>query len=116
MPISWDEAVAYALSLPGSVMSTSYGKPAVKVNGRAVLSPGHEAGSFCLAIDLESVELLKAAHPDTYWQSPHYVGWPAVLVRMDTRRPAHVRATIRQAHARQAALPPPKPRKRKPTR
>ena len=28
---SWDEAVAFALSLPDTELSTSYGKPAVKV-------------------------------------------------------------------------------------
>ena len=39
-----DEAVAFALTLPGTELSTSYGKPAVKVasNGRAFLFPSHE--------------------------------------------------------------------------
>ncbi|MGO4669563.1 hypothetical protein AB4118_25515, partial [Bosea sp. 2RAB26] len=50
-----DAAVAYALTLPGAGISTSYGMPAVKVKGRAFLSPGHEAGSFCIAIDRDTV-------------------------------------------------------------
>ena len=39
---SWEEAVAFALSLPDTELSTSYGKPAVKVNGRAFLYTGRE--------------------------------------------------------------------------
>lgn len=52
---SWDEAVAFALSLPDTILSTSYGKPAVKVasNGRAFLYVGRESeSSFGVAIDL----------------------------------------------------------------
>src|SRR5690349_23483661 len=41
---SFDEAVAYALTLPDTELSTNYGRPAVKVrsNGRAFLYTGHE--------------------------------------------------------------------------
>ena len=41
---SWEKAVAFALALPDTELSTSYGKPAVKVasNGRAFLYTGHE--------------------------------------------------------------------------
>ncbi|HEU0100606.1 MAG TPA: MmcQ/YjbR family DNA-binding protein, partial [Allosphingosinicella sp.] len=73
---SWDEAAAFALSLPGTELSTSYGKPAVKVNGRAFLYTGREEGSLGVAIDLDTVEMLKETDPDTFWQSPHYEGWP----------------------------------------
>lgn len=62
---SWDEAVAFALTLPGTELSTSYGLPAVKVNGRAFLYAGHEAkDSFGVAIDLDTVEMLKETDPD----------------------------------------------------
>jgi hypothetical protein len=111
---SWDEAVALALSLPGTELSTSYGKPAVKVNGRAFLYTGHEAeSSFGIAIDLDTVEMLKETDPDTFWQSPHYEGWPAVLVRFDSRDGERVRAMIERSHAWTAAKPPPRPRKRR---
>jgi len=41
---TWEKAVAFALTLPDTELSTSYGKPAVKVksNGRAFLYTGHE--------------------------------------------------------------------------
>jgi len=75
--MTFDEAVAFALSLPDTELGTSYGKPAVKVvsNGRAFLFPSHEADtSFGVAIDLDTIEILKATDPETFWQTPHYEG------------------------------------------
>jgi len=111
---SWKEAVAFALTLPGSELSTSYGKPAVKVNGRAFLYTGHEdKTSFGIAIDLDTVEMLKETDPETFWQSPHYEGWPAVLIRYDSADPERVREMIARSHAWTAAKPKPRPRKKK---
>jgi hypothetical protein len=113
---SFEAAVAFALTLPDTVLSTSYGKPAVKVasNGRAFLYTGHEqATSFGVGIDLDSVEILKETDPDTFWQSPHYEGWPAVLIRFGSADPERVRAVIERSRDWTAAMKPPKARKRK---
>jgi hypothetical protein len=110
----WDEAVAFALSLPGAELSTSYGKPAVKVNGRAFLFPSHEADtSFAISIDLDTVEILKETDPDTFWQTAHYEGWPGILVRYDSADPQRVRAMIERSRDWNAARPRPRPRKKK---
>ncbi|HMG48187.1 MAG TPA: hypothetical protein VK614_12085 [Allosphingosinicella sp.] len=113
---SWEKAVAYALTLPDTELSTSYGKPAVKVasNGRAFLYTGHEQqSSFGVGIDLDTVEILKETDPDTFWQSPHYEGWPAVLIRFASADPGRVRSVIERSRDWTAAKPPPRPRKRK---
>ena len=112
--MTFDEAVAFALTLPGTELSTSYGKPAVKVNGRAFIYTGHEdSTSFGIAIDLDTVEMLKATEPETYWQTPHYEGWPAVLIRYDSPDPERVKEMIERSHAWTAAKPPARSRKRK---
>jgi hypothetical protein len=112
--MTFDEAVAFALTLPGTELSTSYGKPAVKVNGRAFLYTGHEdQSSFGIAIDLDTVDMLMTTEPETYWQTPHYEGWPAVLVRYDSPDQERVREMIERSHAWTAAKPPVRPRKRK---
>lgn len=116
MTTDWNSAVAYALTLPDTELSTSYGSPAVKVasNGRAFLFTGREAqSSFGIAIDLDTVEMLKETDPDTFWQTPHYEGWPGVLVRYDSPDPDRVRALIERSHAWVAAKKPVKPRKKK---
>jgi hypothetical protein len=110
--LDWDTVVAHALSLPGSETATHYGAPSVKVNGRAILAPGREDGSFCLMVDLDTVEMLKETDPDTYWQTPHYEGWPGVLERFHTADPERVLAMIETSHAWNAARPKPRPRKK----
>jgi hypothetical protein len=113
---SWEKAVAFALTLPDTELSTSYGKPAVKVksNGRAFLYTGHEQkNSFGVGIDLDTVEILKETGPDTFWQSPHYEGWPAVLIRFDSPDPERVRDVIERSRDWIAAMKPARPRKRK---
>ena len=111
---NWEDAVAFALTLPGTELSTSYGRPAVKVNGRAFLYTGHEdKTSFGVAIDMDTVEILKETGPATFWQSPHYEGWPAVLIRYDSDDPERVREVIERSYAWTAAKPPPRPRKKK---
>lgn len=114
MSLGWDEAVAYALALPDTVLASHYGAPAVKVarNGRAFLSRGHEAHeSFCIQIDRETIDMLMATDPATFYQTPHYAGWDAVLVRYATDDPERVRGLIAQAHDRAAAKKPVRPRK-----
>jgi hypothetical protein len=113
---SWEEAVAYALSLDDTELGTSYGKPAVKVtsNGRAFLYTGHESEtSFGIGIDLDSVEILKETDPDTFWQTPHYEGWTAVLIRYGSKDPERVRLMIERSRDWTAAKPRPRARKKK---
>ena len=114
--MTFDEAVAFALTLPDTERGTSYGKPAVKVasNGRAFLFPSHEAGSsFGVAMDLGTIEILKETEPETYWQTPHYEGWEGVLVRYAARDEGRVRDVIDRSRAFVAAKPKARPRKRK---
>lgn len=114
--MTFDEAVAYALTLPGTELGTRHGKPAIQLasNGRVFLFPGREAEtSFAVAMDLDTIEMLKETEPETYWQSPHYEGWEGVLVRYAARDEARVRDVIGRSHAFAAAKPRARPRKRK---
>ena len=114
--MTFEEATTFALTLPGTERGTSYGKPAVKVasNGRAFLFPSHEADtSFAVAMDLDTIEILKATDPDTYWQTPHYEGWEGVLVRYDARIRIACARSSRGRRDFVAAKPPARPRKRK---
>jgi hypothetical protein len=112
---SWEEVVAFALTLPGTELSTSWGSPAVKVaaNGRAFLYTGREPDSFVLAIDQDSKLILLETDPDTYWQTPHYEGWDGVLVRFASDDPERVASMIERARDEAAAKKPPRARKGK---
>jgi hypothetical protein len=113
--LNWAAVVAHALTLPDTQLGTHYGGPAVKIagNGRAFLSRSHEPEeAFCLSIDRDSIEILKETDPATFFQTPHYVGWDAVLVRYATDDPERVHAVIAQARDYAAAKKPAKPRKK----
>ena len=114
--MTFDEAIAFALTLPDTEFGKSYGKPAVKVvsNGRAFVFPSHEPDkSFGVAIDLDSIEILKEIDPATFWQTPHYAGWEGVLIRYDSEDSERVRDVIERSRDWVAAKPKPRPRKRK---
>ena len=94
---TWDEVSAFALGLPDTELSTSYGRPAVKVRGKAFLYPGREQGSFAVASPLPEKELLMETDPGTFWETAHYRGWPAVLVRYGSPDRERIEAVIARA-------------------
>ena len=93
----WEEVVAFACGLPHVAMAPYYGVPCPKVNGKAFVSPGREAGSFHVATPHDEKAVLLESEPDTYWQTAHYEGWPGVLVLYGAADPERVRRVIRRA-------------------
>ena len=93
----WAEVEAFALTLPGTEVSTSYRQPAVKVDGRAFVSTGHEAGSFHVRSPHEDKAVLMETDPGIFWQTPHYANWPGLLVRYAGADPDRVRLVIQRA-------------------
>ena len=112
MSLNWDKVVAHALSLPDTILTTYYGGPAVKANDRAVVTPSREADSFCLHTDKNTIEMLMTIDPDTFWQTPHYEGYPALLVRYATRNLQLVLDQIEASRDWAMSRPKPKPRKK----
>ena len=89
--------MAFGLTLPGTTEGTSYGRPAVRVRDKAFLYPGREAGSFAVASPLDEKEMLIETDPATFWETDHYRGWPAVLVRFGSADRARIETVIRRA-------------------
>lgn len=111
MSLDWDAVVAHALSLPDAELTTYYGGPAIKANGRPVLTGSDEAGCFCLHLAKDKIEILKLIDPETFWQTPHYMGWPALLVRYASANPELVLDQITASRDWAMTRPRPKPRK-----
>jgi hypothetical protein len=110
--MNWEQVVAHALTLPGTELTTYYGGPAVKANGHPLVTPGREEGSFCLHIDQDTKAILIETDPGTFWQTPHYDGWPSLLVRYDSPDPERVLAMIDRSHGWVMSRKPPRPRKK----
>lgn len=93
----WAAVEAFALTLPGTQASTSYRQPAVKVDGKAFVSTGHEPGSFHVRSPHDEKAVLLDTDPDTFWQTAHYANWPGLLVRYGGVHPERVRLVIARA-------------------
>lgn len=83
------------LALPGVEESTSYGEPSLKVGGAMFASmtshSSAEPNSLAIRMTFEQRDELIAAAPDTYYLTPHYVGYPCVVVRLHRVSPDALR-------------------------
>jgi hypothetical protein len=84
--ISFDTVRRIALALPGVEDGTAYGKRALKAHGKLLACvPAHrsaEPSSLAVVVDFGDRAALLAEAPDLYYVTEHYVGYPAVLVRL----------------------------------
>jgi hypothetical protein len=108
--LTWDAIVAHALTLDRTEAGLHFGKPTVKANGWALISPGREPGSFVLHTDAPTKLFLLETDPDTYWQTPHYHGFPSLLVRYDTADPERVLDMVTKSYELAMAKKPPRAR------
>ncbi len=82
----WDDVVAFAMKLPDTELLPFYGTPAPKINGKAFVGPAREPGSFYLPATHDEKAILLETDPDTFWETPHYHGYPGLLVRYGRAR------------------------------
>ena len=87
MPPGPDQILARAARLAGHLdgveTAPHYGQPWLKVGGKTLAGPCREPGALAVHCPLELKEALIAARPDIYYDTDHFSGWPAVLVRME---------------------------------
>lgn len=91
--------LAQAAGLAEVVTATCYGTPALAVRGKT-FARMKEAGVLVVMCALEEKELLIELAPDLYFETGHYKGWPAMLVRLgainDRELPQRLIAAWRQ--------------------
>jgi hypothetical protein len=93
----WETVRAIAAPLPGTEESTSYGQPAFRVRKKlfAWVSPDDAAmGALATYVDEAEKELLVASDPAVYFATPHYAGYPIVLMRLEHADPERVRERV----------------------
>ncbi len=78
-------------------MESWWGTLCPKINGKGLMSPGREAGSFALMVAAAEKELLLETDPATFWQTDHYANYPMLLVRYGTASRERVELYIRRA-------------------
>jgi hypothetical protein len=80
----FERVVRCAVHLPEVERSTSYGTPSLKVKGKSFARMKEKMeGVLVVMVPLGLKEALIEAEPEKYFETAHYSGWPAMLVRLD---------------------------------
>ena len=68
-------------SFPGTVVSTSYGTPAIKVGKKLILRMHQKEDAIVVLLNTVEQQQFIARDPMAFYIIDHYEGYPAVLVR-----------------------------------
>jgi hypothetical protein len=92
---------AKAAGLPGIAEGTSYGTPSLTVAGKFLMRV-KDADTLVFRCTLEEKTFLMEAEPAIYFETDHYVGWAAVLVRVAAASDAELAHCVKRAWRLQA--------------
>jgi hypothetical protein len=96
---SWDDVVAAGLELPGVEVGTSYRTPALKVRGKGMCRLRDDDPDVLVmrVIHMGEKEALRQEDPETFFTTPHYDGYPYILIRLSRVDEAELRELLEEA-------------------
>jgi len=80
--VTWDQIRKIALALPGVEEGTSYGTAALRVKGKFLARLKEDGESVVFRIGFDERDLLMQTKPEIFYITDHYLGYPAVLMRL----------------------------------
>lgn len=92
---------AAAARLPEVEEATSYGTPALKVRGK-LFARLKDADTLVVHSAPDEKEMLMEVDPTIYFETDHYKGWHAVLVRLKNISAGKLRHRLEQAWRQKA--------------
>jgi hypothetical protein len=81
--IAWDDVLALGRELPQTEESTSYGRPSLKVRGKSFVTLRERPDALVVRCDGDEKPFLLEARPELVFTTPHYDGYPYLLVRLE---------------------------------
>ena len=97
-PVTDDTVRRLALALPNVEEGTSYGTPALKVNGKLFVRLHQDLDKIVLKMSFERGEEMMAADPETYFITDHYRNHPWILVSLASIQAYALPELLRIAH------------------
>jgi hypothetical protein len=95
---TWDDVVAIGSRFPGVEVATSYGTPSLRVKGKGICRLRTDPDALMVrVIDLADREALLRSKPDVFFSTPHYDGYPYVLVRLEAVDPGELAELLEDA-------------------
>src|SRR4030095_13079238 len=102
---TWKDVTGIGLSLPQTELSTWYGTPGMKVAGKGFLRLRTEAeGGLVVFCDLDKKEALLRSGDPTFYTTPHYDGYGAILIDLKRITRADLEHHITESWRRRAPL------------
>jgi hypothetical protein len=100
---TWADVVAVAKTLPETEETTWFNTPSLKVKGKgfARLRSEAEGGLVLMCDHDEKAALLESGDP-AFYQTPHYEGYPAILVNLELVDPDVLAEMIVESWRRKA--------------
>jgi hypothetical protein len=100
---TWNTVRKIALSLP-EAEEIPGDRPQFRVRGKlfAWKSRDRDGGTLAIRVDRDEKQMMLDARPDLYFQTPHYQGYPGVLVHLDVIDGDELRERIEDAWLIQA--------------
>lgn len=92
--MTYDDIVKIGLEKPDVEDTMAWGTPALKRKKKYMLRLKEDGESLAVKLDWENHDRLLRARPDVFFKTPHYEGYPAFLVRLDTLDEALAREVI----------------------
>src|SRR5829696_2047442 len=92
---TWSDVVELGAELPEVQESTWYRTPALKVRGKSFCRLKEDGETLVVRVlDLEDKDALLQAEPERLYTTPHYDGYPYVLVRLPRVEHAFLRELL----------------------
>jgi hypothetical protein len=102
---TWKDVRDIALALPRTEVSTWYGTPGMKVAGKGFLRYRTESdGGLVVLCDHDKKAALLASGDPAYYTTPHYDGYPSILVNLAKVKRANLIELITESWRRKAPL------------
>jgi hypothetical protein len=95
---TWADVVAAGRALPETEESTWFRTPCLRVRKKSFCRMKEDGETLVVrVVDLEDKEALLRSDPEVFWTTPHYDGYPYVLVRLAQVDAAQLRELIEDA-------------------
>jgi hypothetical protein len=94
-------AIAASTGLPGIEAGSSYGTPSLNVRGK-FLARIKDADTLVVRCPVEEKQFLMEADPAVFFETDHYKGYPAFLVRLSAADDATIAGRLEWAWRMQA--------------
>lgn len=102
---TWKDVTTIGLGLPNTEVSTWYGTPGMKVAGKGFLRLRTEAeGGLVVLCDHAKKEILLGSGDPAFFTTPHYDGYPSILVDLEKVKRSVLKELIVESWRRKAPL------------